>query len=108
MKTTRKSTDVRSVLYTPALNSCEGIQRICGPLVLETIFMRFEKLCDTRSLDRCILFKFIYLYLSCMLRPILRLFTHFSLHKLYIYVVVQFYPCFKLYFPWIWGMVMYD
>ena len=25
-----------------------------------------------------------------------------------IYVVVQFYPWFKLYFPLFWGMVMYD
>ena len=25
-----------------------------------------------------------------------------------IYVVVQFYPWFKFYFPMFWGMVMYD
>ena len=27
---------------------------------------------------------------------------------LYVYVVVQFYPWFKFYFPLFWGMVIYD
>ena len=26
----------------------------------------------------------------------------------FVYVVVQFYPWFKFYFPLFWGMVMYD
>ena len=28
-------------------------------------------------------------------------------HLTYVYVVVQFYPWFKFYFPLFWGMVMY-
>ena len=28
--------------------------------------------------------------------------------RLQVYVVVQFYPLFKFYFPLFWGMVMYD
>ena len=30
------------------------------------------------------------------------------LRELSVYVVVQFYPWFKFYFPLFWGMVMYD
>ena len=38
-----------------------GMQRICGPFVLKTIITSLS--CDTRTLDLCILFKFIFLYL---------------------------------------------
>ena len=38
-----------------------GMQRICGPFVLKTIITSSS--CDTRTLDLCILFKFIFLYL---------------------------------------------
>jgi len=30
------------------------------------------------------------------------------LRELSVYVVVQFYPWLKFYFPLLWGMVMYD
>ena len=41
-----------------------GMQRICGPFVLRTIIMPFKRFlsCDTRSLDLCILFKFILIF----------------------------------------------
>ena len=34
----------------------------------------------TRSLDRCLLFNLTFLYLSYLLRPIITLFTYFTLH----------------------------
>ena len=70
--------------------------------------MRFEKLCDTRSLDRCILFKFIFYISRTCFAPFLG-FSHIFLYTNFIYnVVVQFYPSFKFYFPLFWGMVMCD
>ena len=39
--------------------------------------------CDTRSLDLCILFKFIF-YTSDTFRPILGLFTHFTVHQFFL------------------------
>ena len=41
-----------------------GMQRICGPFVLRTTIMPFKRFlsCDTRSLDLCILFKFILIF----------------------------------------------
>ena len=57
-------------------------QQFCGPFSLETIFTPFEKLLNlfTRSLDHCILFRFIFFRLSYILRPIFTLFTHFTIH----------------------------
>ena len=65
-----------------------GMQRICEPFVLKTIIMPFKRFlpCDTRSLDLCILFKFIliFLYLSHS-AP----FFHFS----YILLYPNFFLC---------------
>ena len=34
--------------------------------------------------------------------------THSQAKQVHVFVVVQFYPWFKCYFPLFWGMVMYD
>ena len=44
--------------------------------------------CDTRSLDLCILFKFTF-YTSDTFRPILALFTHFTLHQFFLVYITR-------------------
>ena len=41
----------------------------------------------TRSLDRCLLFNFTFLYLSYLLRPIITLFTYFTLHYFFFFFI---------------------
>ena len=78
-----------------------GIQRICGPFVLKTIIMPFKRsdslFCDTRSLDLCILFKFIFLDLYYIPPHSCALFTHFTLHQFFSYV---YYHAKYFSYPW--------
>ena len=65
-----------------------GMQRICGPFVLKTItglsilLSRDSLSCHTRSLDLCILFKFIFLYLW-YIPPHSCVFHTFCLHQFF-------------------------
>ena len=55
-----------------------------------SLFLSRDSLsCDTRSLDLCILFKFIF-YTSDTFHPILVLFTHFTLHQFFlVYITTE-------------------
>ena len=62
-------------------------------LCLSTDFLS----CDTRSLDLCILFKFIFLYLWYIPPHSCALFTHFTLHQFFSYV---YYHAKYFSYPW--------
>ena len=70
------------------------MRRICGPFDLKNItglslcLSRHSLSCHTRSLDLCILIKFIFLYLLAF-RPILALFTHFTLHQFFLVYITR-------------------
>ena len=79
------------------------MQRICGPFVLKTLilnhfsFQRLFVLC-THSLDLCILFKFVLLYLRMHSAPFLR-FSHILLTPILLYVYCHA-ECFFFYPRW--------
>ena len=58
----------------------------------------------------CLLFfvSLSYLIVKCILQTIFRMIFQSPDEKNLEYVVVQFYPWFKFYFPLFWGMVMSD
>ena len=57
-----------------------GIQRICGPFVLKSILSRDSLSCDTRSLNLCVLFKFIFLLIPLIHSAPFLLFSHILLY----------------------------
>ena len=66
-----------------------GTQRICGPFVFQTIIMPFKRLFVLwHSFIRSLYFiqVYIFIYTFNTFRPILALFTHFTLHDILSYV----------------------
>ena len=63
---------------TPVRNAT-NLRTFCLSDYLSLCLSRVSLSCDTRSVDLCILFKFIFLF-----RPILALFTHFTLSQFFL------------------------
>ena len=68
-----------------------GMQRICGPFVLKTIIMPFKRLFVLwHSLIRSFYFIQVYIFIPFYtFRPILALFTHFTLHQFLTYITTR-------------------
>ena len=88
----------RSIYIETAQNSREECNEFADLLFwrLSLCLSRDSLSCDTRLLNLCILFKFIF-YTSDTFRPILALFTHFTLHQFFSYV---YYHAKHFSYPW--------